>query len=214
MVLFCHRMKKFLPFLALSVLALGAGCAAPAQDATPSSTTADASEATTDTSSSMTQWTFPGTLPAEEIAHKQIRMTTEYGDIVFTLFDDTAPMAVSNYVYLAKNGYFNGLTFHRRVEGFVLQGGDPTGTGRGGPGYEFPDELNDGRVYDKGIVAMANKGADTNGSQFFIMLADVPIGQIDKAYTIFGKVTEGMDIVEKLQMGEKMLTVTVEEQAE
>ena len=117
-------------------------------------------------------------------------------------------MAVSNFVYLANAGYYDSLTFHRRVEGFVIQGGDPLGSGMGGPGYKFEDELDDEYSYDKGIVAMANSGPDTNGSQFFIMLADYPL---DKAYTIFGRVTEGLDVVDGIVVGDAMSSVVIED---
>ena len=153
---------------------------------------------------------FPGALSEEEISGKQIRISTEKGDIVFELFADTAPLAVSNMVYLAQNEYYNGLTFHRRVEGFVIQGGDPNGTGTGGPGWSFEDELTDSYSYEKGIVAMANSGPNTNGSQFFIMLEDYAL---PKAYTIFGRVLEGQEIVDEIAVGDKMTTVTVEDQA-
>jgi len=153
-------------------------------------------------------WDAPSVLPPEEITNKQVRLTTAYGPIVIELFPDTAPLTVSNFVYLAKAGYFNGLTFHRRVEGFVIQGGDPAGNGTGGPGYTFADELNDGYTYDRGMVAMANRGPDTNGSQFFIMLADYPL---PKQYSIFGRVTEGLDIVDKIQIGDAMTSVVVED---
>lgn len=153
-------------------------------------------------------WTFPGKLSDKEIAKKQIRLTTEKGDIVFELFADTAPLTVSNFVYLTNGGYYNGLTFHRREEGFVIQGGDPSGNGTGGPGYKFGDELADKYTYTRGIVAMANAGPATNGSQFFIMLADAPL---PKAYSIFGRVTSGLDVVDKIKVGEKMTKVTVEE---
>jgi peptidyl-prolyl cis-trans isomerase B (cyclophilin B) len=143
-----------------------------------------------------------------EIAKKQIRLTTERGDIVFELYNETAPLTVSNFVYLSNEGYFNGLKFHRREEGFVIQGGDPSGNGTGGPGYKFADELNDKYTYERGTVAMANAGPNTNGSQFFIMLGNVPL---PKAYTIFGKVTSGMEVVDKIKVGDKMTTVTVED---
>lgn len=152
--------------------------------------------------------TFSGALPAEAITNKQIHLVTTKGDIIFTLFPDTAPLAVSNFVRLAGEGYFDGLIFHRRVEGFVIQGGDPLGTGFGGPGYQFADELNDDRTYTRGIVAMANSGPNTNGSQFFIMLADYPL---PKSYTIFGEVTLGMDAVDAIQVGDEMTKVTVED---
>ncbi|HBK35102.1 hypothetical protein A2239_03505 [Candidatus Uhrbacteria bacterium RIFOXYA2_FULL_40_9] len=153
---------------------------------------------------------FPGTLLQEEIAGKQIRIQTGKGDIVFELFANTAPLAVSNMIYLTQQGYFDQLTFHRRVEGFVIQGGDPNGDGTGGPGYTFADELSDQYSYQKGIVAMANRGPDTNGSQFFIMLEDYAL---PKAYTIFGRVIEGQEVVDAIAIGDVMTSVTVEDQA-
>lgn len=138
---------------------------------------------------------------------QQIRITTEKGDIVFVLFEDTAPKTTQNFITLANDGFYDGLTFHRREEGFVIQGGDPNGNGTGGPGYTFEDELDDDHQYTRGIVAMANRGPDTNGSQFFIMLDDVPL---PKAYSIFGEVIEGMDIVDAIEIGDTMTKVTVE----
>lgn len=153
------------------------------------------------------QWEFPGTLSTEEITSKQVRIKTAKGDIVFELFADTAPKTVSNFVYLTQGGYYNALKFHRREEGFVIQGGDPSGDGSGGPGYEFEDELVDNFTYDRGIVAMANRGPNTNGSQFFIMLGNVPL---PKAYTIFGRVIEGMEVVDQIQIGDVMDAVIIE----
>lgn len=154
------------------------------------------------------EYSFPGVLPAEQIEGKKVRITTDKGDIVFELFADTAPLAVSNFVYLTGEGYYNGVSFHRREEGFVIQGGDPNGNGTGGPGYEFEDELDDDYTYERGIVAMANRGSNTNGSQFFIMLGDTPL---PKAYTIFGRVTEGMEVVDEIAKGDVMVKVGVEE---
>jgi len=152
-------------------------------------------------------WEFPGVLSAEEIKGKQVRVKTAKGEIVFELFADTAPKTVSNFVYLAAGGYYNGLMFHRREEGFVIQGGDPIGNGTGGPGYTFEDELKDGYAYERGIVAMANRGPHTNGSQFFIMLGDVPL---PKLYSIFGRVTQGIEVVDQLQIGDVMEAVLIE----
>ena len=152
------------------------------------------------------QWTFPGVLPENQIKDRQIRMQTTKGEIVFELFEEEAPKTVSNFVYLTKGGYYDGLTFHRYVPGFVIQGGDPTGNGTGGPGYRFEDEPVK-RSYEHGIVAMANAGPNTNGSQFFIMVADYPL---DPLYTIFGKVTKGLDIVDQLREGDVMTSVIVE----
>ncbi len=155
----------------------------------------------------MTPRTFPGLLPSAEIHGKQIRLETTKGTIVFELYDGDAPLTVSNFVALTKSGFYDGLTFHRVVPGFVIQGGDPLGNGTGGPGYKFQDEPVH-RDYDQGIVAMANSGPNTNGSQFFIMLEKNPL---PKQYTIFGKVTSGMDAVHKIIVGDKMTKVTVEE---
>lgn len=147
----------------------------------------------------------PPVLAASEIANKKIRITTSKGDIVFQLFED-APIAASNFIFLTNEGFYNGLTFHRRVDGFVIQGGDPNGDGTGGPGYKFKDEPVT-RDYTRGTIAMANSGPDTNGSQFFIMLADNPL---PKNYTIFGKVIEGLNVVDQIKIGDVMQKVAVE----
>jgi cyclophilin family peptidyl-prolyl cis-trans isomerase len=190
-------MRFFLPLLA--VMLLGAGCAS----ATPAAKVIDST-----TMIEEPAYAFPGVLAAEEIEGKRIRISTAKGDIVFELFADTAPKTVSNFVYLTNKGYYGGLAFHRREEGFVIQGGDPKGNGSGGPGYTFEDELDDGYKYDRGIVAMANRGPDTNGSQFFIMLADYPL---PKNYTIFGRVVEGMEVVDEIAVGDVMTRVMVED---
>jgi len=145
---------------------------------------------------------------------------TEKGDIVIQLFPDKAPLAVNSFVFLAKNNWFNGVTFHSAIPGFVAQAGDPSGTGRGGPGYFFKNEISDLKYDKPGVVGMANFGPDTNGSQFFITYAPQP--KIDGAYTIFGQVIQGMNIVESLTPrdpsktaglppGDKIISVTIEE---
>jgi peptidylprolyl isomerase len=121
-----------------------------------------------------------------------VKMSTG-GEFVIQLYPDKAPITVNSFVFLACKGFFDGLTFHRVLEGFMAQGGDPTGTGMGGPGYEFVNEYSD-LAFDKaGVVAMANAGQDTNGSQFFITFGPTP--HLNGGYTIFGQVVEGMDIV-------------------
>jgi len=148
---------------------------------------------------------FPGILSAEELKNKTATIKTAKGDIKIELLGTDAPKAVSSFIFLAKQGFYDGLTFHRREEGFVIQGGDPNGNGTGGPGYEFEDEpvtLN----YDREIVAMANSGPNTNGSQFFIMLAN---NDLPKKYTIFGKVISGMDVVDKIKVGDTMEKVEI-----
>jgi cyclophilin family peptidyl-prolyl cis-trans isomerase len=115
------------------------------------------------------------------------------GEFVIQLYADKAPITVNSFMFLARQEYFDGVTFHRVLEGFMAQGGDPTGTGGGGPGYEFVNEDNDLKFDKAGVVAMANAGRDTNGSQFFITFA--PVERLNGGYTIFGQVISGMDVV-------------------
>jgi len=126
-------------------------------------------------------------------------LTTDKGDITVDLFTEGAPKAANNFLDLARKGFYDGVIFHRIVPGFVIQGGDPTGTGRGGPGYQFEDEPFKGE-YDRGTLAMANAGPNTNGSQFFICLANLS-GSLPKNYTIFGLVTKGLDVVDAIAAG-------------
>ncbi|MFH1433490.1 MAG: peptidylprolyl isomerase [Candidatus Uhrbacteria bacterium] len=206
-------MYKLALILGVFIIA-GAGCAVNKEDNLSAEDVLlpgeQAEPAATETMDEPTtaSWSFPGVLPDETIAGKQIRISTAKGDIVFELFADTAPQTVSNFVYLTEGSYYNGLTFHRREEGFVIQGGDPAGNGSGGPGYTFADELDDEYAYERGVVAMANRGLNTNGSQFFVMLADTPL---PKAYTIFGRVLEGMDVVDAIAVGDVMSTVSIED---
>jgi cyclophilin family peptidyl-prolyl cis-trans isomerase len=118
------------------------------------------------------------------------------GEFIFQLYPDKAPITVNSFVFLAQQGFFNGVTFHRVLDGFMAQGGDPTGSGQGGPGYQFVNETSDLKFDKAGVVAMANAGPDTNGSQFFITFGPQP--QLDGGYTIFGQVTSGMDVVNGL----------------
>ena len=152
---------------------------------------------------------FPGILPNEKIKNKKAVVKTSKGTIEFNLLSDQSPKTVSNFVYLAEASFYNGLNFHRVEPGFVIQGGDPTGTGAGGPGYQFEDEKVTGD-YKAGTVAMANAGQDTNGSQFFICIDDQP--NLPKLYNLFGQVTVGMDVVKKIQVGDKIESVTIENQ--
>ena len=129
-----------------------------------------------------------------------VKITTNKGDIIIELFTDDAPKTAENFVNLAKKGFYDGVIFHRVISGFMIQGGDPTGTGRGGPGYKFADELNANTSsykagYVRGTVAMANAGPNTNGSQFFIIHKDYPLPH---DYTIFGKVINGMETVDAI----------------
>lgn len=149
---------------------------------------------------------FPGILPDDKIKNKKAIIKTSKGTIEFDLYTDRAPKTVSNFVYLSELGYYNGLTFHRVVPGFVIQGGDPTGTGSGGPGYQFEDEKVVGD-YLAGTVAMANAGPNTNGSQFFICTDDQP--GLPKLYNLFGQVTAGMDVVKNIAVGDKIESISI-----
>jgi cyclophilin family peptidyl-prolyl cis-trans isomerase len=127
----------------------------------------------------------------------QATMTTNHGPITFELFDEDAPKTVENFRTLARKGFYDGLSFHRIISDFMIQGGCPQGTGTGGPGYEFEDEINQHKIV-RGALAMANAGPNTNGSQFFIVTV-AQASWLDGKHTVFGKVTGGMDVVDKLE---------------
>ena len=150
--------------------------------------------------------------PAHEIDEGVIyRATihTDRGTIVMELDPQMAPQSVNNFVSLARRGYYDGLTFHRVVPEFVIQGGDPDGTGSGGPGYKFADEPVKGE-YTLGALAMANAGPDTNGSQFFICIADCR-NKLTKSYNLFGHVTSGIEVAQAVKVGDRIKSVTVAE---
>ncbi|MEK7555210.1 MAG: peptidylprolyl isomerase [Patescibacteria group bacterium] len=140
------------------------------------------------------------TQPGVQNMKHLITLKTNFGEIQFGTYDADAPKTVDNFITLTNKGFYNNLIFHRVIKGFMIQGGDPNGTGAGGPGYQFEDELNPQTEsykagYVKGVVAMANAGPNTNGSQFFIMLENYPLLN---NYTIFGKVVKGQDVVDKI----------------
>ncbi|MCL5407113.1 MAG: peptidylprolyl isomerase [Patescibacteria group bacterium] len=194
-------MKKSLVLLTLILITVVfSGCTA--QNSKPSSEQTPKKEI-----KSMSTFKFPGVLPDEKIKNKKAIVKTSKGTIELELYADKAPKTVSNFVYLAENKFYDSLTFHRVVPGFVIQGGDPNGTGTGGPGYQFEDEKVIGD-YKAGTVAMANSGSNTNGSQFFICIEDQP--SLPKLYNLFGQVLSGMDVVGKIQVGDKIESVTIE----
>ena len=142
-------------------------------------------------------------------------LTTQYGDMKIEFFDNDAPITVDNFVRLAKSGYYDGLTFHRVIPDFVVQGGDPTGTGAGGPGYSIKCELTgDNQYHDRGVLSMAHAGKDTGGSQFFICHSRRNTSHLDRKHTCFGKVTEGVDIVDQIRQGDKIEKIVVHEAAQ
>jgi peptidyl-prolyl cis-trans isomerase B (cyclophilin B) len=137
---------------------------------------------------------------------------TARGQIRVELAPDKAPLTVANFVNLAKRGFYDGLDFHRVINDFMVQGGCPEGSGRGGPGYKFEDETNNGLRHDRGVLSMANAGPNTNGSQFFI--THVPTPWLDGKHTVFGKVVEGLDVVDAVKQGDKINSIKIEGDAD
>jgi peptidyl-prolyl cis-trans isomerase B (cyclophilin B) len=143
--------------------------------------------------------------PVQDI---RIILHTSKGDIEATLFASKVPMTIANYLNLARQGFYDGLTFHRVISNFMIQGGDPTGTGRGGPGYKFADEFDGSLRHSKpGIFSMANAGPNTNGSQFFI--THVPTPHLDGKHSVFGEVTKGQDVVNQITKGDTIIRIEI-----
>ncbi len=137
---------------------------------------------------------------------------TERGDMKVEFFENDAPGTVKNFTDLSKKGFYNGLTFHRVIPGFVIQGGCPNGNGAGGPGYTIPCELNgDNQYHDRGVLSMAHAGRDTGGSQFFICHNRQNTHHLDRNHTCFGKVVEGLDVIDSISPGDKILSIEVQE---
>ncbi len=138
---------------------------------------------------------------------------TEKGDMTVNFYDKDAPNTVANFLKLAKEGYYNGITFHRVLNDFVIQGGDPTGTGAGGPGYKIKCELDgENQYHDRGVLSMAHAGRDTGGSQFFICHSRTNTAHLDRNHTCFGKVVENVDVVDDIRQGDKILSIDVIEE--
>ena len=133
---------------------------------------------------------------------------TQRGDLVLELFASDVPLTVNNFVFLARGGFYDDITFHRVIPDFMAQGGDPTGTGTGGPGYSFADEFSE-HTHVTGALSMANGGPNTNGSQFFITYAPQP--HLDGMHSVFGQLVEGMDVLNKIEQGDTIIRITIEE---
>ncbi len=137
-------------------------------------------------------------------------MITDKGTMVIEFFEQDAPLAVANFIKLSKDGYYDGVTFHRVINDFVIQGGDPTGTGGGGPGYSIPCELTGNNQYhDRGVLSMAHRGRNTGGSQFFICHSRNNTAHLDRVHTCFGKVIEGLDVIDLIKQGDKIEKINV-----
>ncbi|RMF99109.1 MAG: peptidylprolyl isomerase [Gammaproteobacteria bacterium] len=154
------------------------------------------------------QWDQPPAMQIDTDRHYQVTISTDKGDIELELMPEHAPLTVNNFVFLAQAGFYDGTSFHRVIANFMIQGGDPTGTGRGGPGYRFADELDGNPLrHERGVISMANAGPDTNGSQFFITHGPQP--HLDGRHTVFGRVTRGQDVVDKIAQGDRIRKVEV-----
>lgn len=142
-------------------------------------------------------------------------IVTEKGTMKIEFYDNDAPIAVANFIKLSKSGFYDGLTFHRVLPGFVIQGGCPKGTGSGGPGYHIKCELTGGnQFHDRGVLSMAHAGRDTGGSQFFIVMTRAQTTHLDRKHTCFGKVVEGLDTIEQIRQGDKILKITIADEKE
>lgn len=154
------------------------------------------------------QWNAPPQMQIDPAQKYTVAIDTNRGTIELELYPEHAPKTVNNFVFLAKEGFYDGVTFHRVIEDFMIQTGDPTGTGRGGPGYKFEDECKGNPLkHERGVISMANAGPNTNGSQFFITHGPQP--HLNGKHTVFGKVTKGLDVVDAVQQGDVMQKVSV-----
>jgi len=157
------------------------------------------------------QWSTPPEMQIDPAKRYTARMETDKGTINLELYPQHAPKTVNNFVFLAREGFYDDLKFHRVIANFMVQGGDPTGTGRGGPGYKFEDELTGNPLkHETGTLSMANAGPNTNGSQFFITHAPQP--HLNGKHTVFGKVTDGQDVVNAIRQGDTMKSVEIHEE--
>ena len=153
------------------------------------------------------QWDKPPEMQIDESKNYKAAIETNRGTIELELYPQHAPQTVNNFVFLASQGYYNDVEFHRVIADFMIQTGDPTGTGRGGPGYKFADECKGNPLtHERGVISMANAGPNTNGSQFFI--THVPSPHLNGKHTVFGKVTSGLDVVDSIRQGDVMVSVT------
>jgi len=158
----------------------------------------------------MTQYTSPPAMQLDPSKTYSATIQTNRGDIVIDLYADKVPNTVNNFVALARDGFYDGVKFHRVIADFMVQGGDPSGSGRGGPGYKFNDEFHPELVHDgPGVLSMANAGPNTNGSQFFI--THVATNWLDNKHSVFGRVRSGQDVVDAIQQGDVMEKVEIEE---
>jgi peptidyl-prolyl cis-trans isomerase B (cyclophilin B) len=156
------------------------------------------------------EWKSPPEMQIDPVKTYKAVIETSRGVMELELYPQHAPKTVNNFVFLAREGFYDDVSFHRVISNFMIQGGDPTGTGRGGPGYRFEDEVKENPLkHETGVISMANSGPNTNGSQFFITHSPQP--HLNGRYTVFGKVVRGQGVVDAIQQGDKMLHVEIQE---
>jgi peptidyl-prolyl cis-trans isomerase B (cyclophilin B) len=157
------------------------------------------------------QWQHPPAMQIDESKTYKVTLETSQGVIDLELYPKHAPVTVNNFVFLAREGFYDGVTFHRVISDFMIQGGDPTGTGRGGPGYRFQDECKGNPLtHEAKVISMANAGPNTNGSQFFITHCPQP--HLNGKHTVFGKAVKGAEVVDAIRQGDTLLRLTVSEE--
>ncbi len=154
------------------------------------------------------QWDSPPEMSIDTDRTYQCTIETDRGAVTLELYPEHAPVTVNNFLFLARESFYDGTSFHRVINDFMVQGGDPTGTGRGGPGYRFQDEFDNNPLqHERGVISMANAGPGTNGSQFFITHSPQP--HLDGRHTVFGKVVSGLDVVDAIEQGDSVTRITI-----
>ncbi len=173
-----------------------------------SSTSAPVPEPTTATTSTPKSYAAAPPMTIDVDKNYTAIIETEKGDLILELFANDVPMTVNNFIFLARDGFYNNSSFHRVISGFMAQGGDPTGTGMGSPGYKFADEFS-AHKHNTGTLSMANSGPNSNGCQFFITYAPQP--HLDGKHSVFGQLTEGMDVLNSIESGDAIIRITIQE---
>ena len=204
-----NSLFKIGSLISISLILMLGGCSeqSPTPIPTPPTTPTTPTPAPT-TTSAPKSYTAPPSMTIDVDKAYTAIIETEKGDLVLELFAKDVPMTVNNFVFLARDGFYNNTSFHRVIPGFMAQGGDPTGTGTGSPGYKFTDEFSEHK-HNTGTLSMANSGPNSNGCQFFITYA--PQSHLDGKHSVFGQLTEGMDVLQKIESGDAIKRITIQE---
>ncbi len=201
-----NSLFKIGSLISISLILMLGGCSE--QSPTPIPTPPTTPTPAPTTTSAPKSYTAPPPITIDVDKTYTAIIETEKGDLVLELFAKDVPMTVNNFVFLARDGFYNNTSFHRVIPGFMAQGGDPTGTGTGSPGYKFTDEFSEHK-HNTGTLSMANSGPNSNGCQFFITYAPQP--HLDGKHSVFGQLTEGMDVLQKIESGDAIKRITIQE---